>query len=321
MLAELNHLVANENIIVVHAGGNGADDDASFVVGSMDHLTITDINAGMVGVNHNIAGLRIGHTGPTHEVDRGAQTAVASCEAIAYKTGAVKAVRSNAAPRIRIAELAVGARNNGTAVNGLARCRRRRSRSRSGRRGLRSGRGRVSAVVGRTATLVGVLGRTGGVVAHRGLFGGASINASLQRSVGLGLGSELGLQLRIQGVYDVLGFSLLGIKLVDLLLRGGDVLLLLGLLIGELLLKLLDLLNGLSLLIGNFAVVEQTVEHIAQIIDTRQNLKQAQTAGFVLAGDIGRELGLTIGDLLLLLRDLATDRRGYLAIPIPVSRS
>ena len=62
MLAELNHLVANENIIVVHAGGNGADDDARFVVGSMDHLTITDINAGMVGVNHNIAGLRIGHT-------------------------------------------------------------------------------------------------------------------------------------------------------------------------------------------------------------------------------------------------------------------
>ena len=88
-------------------------------------------------------------------------------------------------------------------------------------------------------------------------------------------------------------------------MRGGDVLLLLGLLIGELLLKLLDLLNGLSLLVGNFAVVEQAVEHIAQIIDTRQNLKQAQTAGFVLAGDIGRELGLTIGDLLLLLRDLA----------------
>ena len=122
MLAELNHLVANENIIVVHAGGNGADDDARFVVGSMDHLTITDINAGMVGVNHNIAGLRIGHTGPTHEVDRGAQTAVASREAIAYKTGAVKAVRSNAAPRIRIAELAVGARNNGATINRLTRC-------------------------------------------------------------------------------------------------------------------------------------------------------------------------------------------------------
>ena len=81
------------------------------------------------------------------------------------------------------------------------------------------------------------------------------------------------------------GFSLLSVKLVDLLLRGGDVLLLLGLLIGELLLKLLDLLNGLSLLIGNFAVVEQTVEHIAQVIDARQNLKQAQTAGFVLAGE------------------------------------
>ena len=52
--------------------------------------------------------------------------------------------------------------------------------------------------------------------------------------------------------------------------------------------KLLDLLNGLELALSDtFAVVEQTVEHIAQIIDTRQNLKQAQTAGFVLAGDIG----------------------------------
>ena len=88
-------------------------------------------------------------------------------------------------------------------------------------------------------------------------------------------------------------------------MRGGDVLLLLGLLIGELLFKLLDLLNGLSLLIGNFAVVEQTVEHIAQVVNARQNLKQAQTAGLVLAGDIGRELGLTVGDLLLLLRDLS----------------
>lgn len=61
--------------------------------------------------------------------------------------------------------------------------------------GLRSGRGRISAVVGRTATLVGVLGRTGGVVTHRGLFGGAGVYTSLQRGVGLGLGNKLGLQL------------------------------------------------------------------------------------------------------------------------------
>ena len=88
-------------------------------------------------------------------------------------------------------------------------------------------------------------------------------------------------------------------------MRGGDVLLLLGLLIGELLLKLLDLLNGLSLLIGNFAVVEQTVEHIAQVIDARQNLKQAQTASLVLTGNVARKLCLTLGNLLLLLRDLA----------------
>ena len=99
-------LVAHENVVVVHTGCDGTDDDARFVVGSMDHLTITDIDAGMVGVNHNIAGLRIGHTGPTHEVDRGAQTAVASREAIAYKTGAVKAVRPNATPRVSVSELA-----------------------------------------------------------------------------------------------------------------------------------------------------------------------------------------------------------------------
>ena len=160
----------------------------------MDHLTITDIDACMVGVNHNIAGLRIGHTGPTHEGAGGAQAAVAAREAIAYKTGAVKAVRSNAAPRISTTELAVGTRNNGAAVNGLARRRRGRSRSGSGsglRRRSRSGRGcrRVAA------TIVGVLGRTGGVVAHRGLFGSAGVDTRLQRGVGLGLGSKLGLQL------------------------------------------------------------------------------------------------------------------------------
>lgn len=197
-----NKLVAYEDVVVVHTGCDGADDDARFVVGSMDHLTITDIDAGMVGVNHNIAGLRIGHTGPTHEGAGGAQAAVAAREAIAYKTGAVKAVRSNAAPRISTTELAVSARNNGTAVNGLARCGRRRSRSGRGGR-LRCGSRRVAAlvvvglaaIVGRAATIVGVLGRTGGVVAHRGLFGSAGVDTRLQRGVGLGLGSKLGLQL------------------------------------------------------------------------------------------------------------------------------
>lgn len=113
--------------------------------------------------------------------------------------------------------------------------------SRSGRGGrLRCGSRRVAAlvvVIAGLATVVGVLGRTGSLVAHRGLLGGTGVDAGLQRGVGLGFGGKLSLQLRIQRVYDVLGFSLLGVKLVDLLLRGGDVLLLLGLLIGELLLK------------------------------------------------------------------------------------
>ena len=278
----------------------------------MNHLTTTDVNAGVVRVDHNVTGLRIGHTRPAHKGTRGAQAAIATSEAIANKTRAVEAVRANSAPRISATKLTVCTRDNRTAVDGLARSRRRRSRSRRGglrrrsrcRRRSRSVAALVVVIAG-LATVVGVLGRTGSLVTHRGLLGGAGVDAGLQRGIGLGLGGKLGLQLRIQGVHDALRLCLLGVELVDLFLRVGDVLLLLGLLIGELLLKLLDLLNGLSLLIGNFAVVEQTVEHIAQIIDTRQNLKQAQTAGFVLAGDIGRELGLTIGDLLLLLRDLA----------------
>ena len=143
-------------------------------------------------------------------------------------------------------------------------------------------------------------------MAYRGLLGSASVDAGLQCGVCLGLGGKLGLQLRIQGVYDALSFGLLSVELVDLLLRGGDVLLLLGLLIGELLLEVLDFLNGLGLLIGHLAVVEQTVEHVAQIVDARQNLQQAQAAGLVLACHVGGKLGLAIGDLLLLLRDLAS---------------
>ena len=81
-------LVAHENVVVVHAGCDGADDDARLVVGSMDHLTISDIDASMVGVNHDIAWLRVGHAGPTHEGAGGAQTAVAARETVAYKTGA-----------------------------------------------------------------------------------------------------------------------------------------------------------------------------------------------------------------------------------------
>ena len=88
-------------------------------------------------------------------------------------------------------------------------------------------------------------------------------------------------------------------------MRRGDVLLLLGLLIGELLLKVLDLLNGLGLLVGHLTVVEETVEHIAQIVDARQNLKETQATGLVLTGNVARKLCLALGNLLLLLRDLA----------------
>ena len=221
-----NKLVAYEDVVVVHTGCDGADDNARAVVGSMDHLAVTDVDAGVIRVNYDVAGLWIRHTSPAHKVTSGTQTAVTTREAVAHKAGAVEAVRSNTAPGISATKLAVGTRNNGAAVNGLARRRRGRSRSGSGlRRRSRSGRGcrRVAA------SIVGVLGRTGSLVAHRGLLGGTGVDAGLQRGVGLGLGGKLSLQLRIQRVYDVLGFSLLGVKLIDLLLRGGDVLLLLGL--------------------------------------------------------------------------------------------
>ena len=117
-----NKLVAYEDVVVVHTGCDGADDNARAVVGSMDHLTVADIDTGVVGVDHNIAGLRIGHASPAHKGTGGAQAAIATGEAVAHKTGAVKAVRSNAAPRIRIAELAVGALNNGATINRLTRC-------------------------------------------------------------------------------------------------------------------------------------------------------------------------------------------------------
>lgn len=45
------------------------------------------------------------------------------------------------------------------------------------------------------ATVVGVLGRTGSLVAHRGLLGGTGVDAGLQRGVGLGLSGKLSLQL------------------------------------------------------------------------------------------------------------------------------
>ena len=64
-------------------------------------------------------------------------------------------------------------------------------------------------------------------------------------------------------------------------------------------------MDGLGLLVGNLAVIEQTVEHVSQIVDARQNLKETQTAGLVLTGNVARKLCLALGNLLLLLRDLA----------------
>ena len=168
----------------------------------MNHLPTTDVNAGVVRVDHNVTGLRIGHTRPAHKDARGAQAAIATSEAIANKTRAVETVRANSAPGIGATKLAVCTRDNRTAIDGLARSRRRRSRSRRGglrrrsrcRRRSRSVAALVVVIAGLT-TVVGVLGRTGSLVAHRGLLGGTGVDAGLQRGVGLGLGGKLGLQL------------------------------------------------------------------------------------------------------------------------------
>ena len=81
----IDTLVAHEDVVVIHASCNRADDNARVVVGGMDHLTATDVNAGVVRVDHDIARLRIGHTGPAHEGAGGAKTAVTASEAVAYK--------------------------------------------------------------------------------------------------------------------------------------------------------------------------------------------------------------------------------------------
>ena len=60
-------LVAHENVVVVHAGCDRADDNARVVVGSMDHLAATNIDAGVVRVNHDVTRLGIGHAGPAHK--------------------------------------------------------------------------------------------------------------------------------------------------------------------------------------------------------------------------------------------------------------
>ena len=69
------------------------------VVGSMNHLTTTDVNAGVVRIDHNVTGLRIGHTCPAHKGTRGAQAAIATSEAIANKTRAVEAVPGQFRPK------------------------------------------------------------------------------------------------------------------------------------------------------------------------------------------------------------------------------
>ena len=113
------YLIAHKNI-VSHTITNGGKDNTSVVVRSMNHLAVSNVNAGMTRIYNDVSRLRIGHTSPAHKRNGGAQTAITTGEAVANESRAVKAVRTNAAPGISATKLAVGTRNNGAAVNGLA---------------------------------------------------------------------------------------------------------------------------------------------------------------------------------------------------------
>ncbi len=188
-----------------------ADDNTCVVVGSMNHLTTTDVNAGVVRIDHNVTGLRIGHTCPAHKGTRGAQAAIATSEAIANKTRAVEAVRANSAKNKRNQACCMHVRQQnrhrrtGSGAEGVGAGAGVGAARRSGCR-RKSGVAALVVVIAGLATVVGVLGRTGSLVAHRGLLGGAGVDAGLQRGVGLGLCGKLGLQLRIR-VYDVSGLQ------------------------------------------------------------------------------------------------------------------
>ena len=115
------YLIAHKDIIITHAPTNGGLNNSCVVVRSMNHLAVSNVNAGMAGIYNDVSRLRIGHTMPAHKRNGVAQTAITTGEAVTNESRAVKAVRSNAAPGISATKLAVGTLNNGAAINGLAR--------------------------------------------------------------------------------------------------------------------------------------------------------------------------------------------------------
>lgn len=76
-------------------------------VRSMNHLTISDINTTMCCCCYNITRLRVTYSCPSHERKCCSETAIASCQTIAYKSGTVETVWSACTPYIRFSKLAV----------------------------------------------------------------------------------------------------------------------------------------------------------------------------------------------------------------------
>ena len=76
-------------------------------VRSMNHLTISDINTTMCCCCYNITRLRVTYSCPSHECKCCSETAIASCQTIAYKSGTVETVWSVCTPFIRFSKLAV----------------------------------------------------------------------------------------------------------------------------------------------------------------------------------------------------------------------
>ena len=109
-------LIAN----VPHAGMNSADLNHIARSRRVNHLTITNINTGMVAVQAEVARLGIGNAFPACHGVRGAPVvAHLPGDAVADESRTVEGVRSGSTPYIGFAKLSIGAIDYRVARYGL----------------------------------------------------------------------------------------------------------------------------------------------------------------------------------------------------------
>ena len=73
----------------LHAGLDGADDDAHTVGGSMDHLPVTDVDTAVMAVAAHITWLRVADRAMGRERRGGTDARMASRDAVAHETRAI----------------------------------------------------------------------------------------------------------------------------------------------------------------------------------------------------------------------------------------